>query len=423
MLNNAVNRYTRERPLGFVLVAGVAAFAAYACVYAFRKPFTAASFEGLQLFGIQYKIVLVISQVAGYALSKFLGIGFISALGPGQRARSMLMLISIALLSLLGFAITPMWMGPFWFFINGLPLGMAWGVVFGYLEGRSATEALAAMLCINFIISSGFVKTVGKWLIQAQGISAFWMPLAAGMLFLPVFAICLWLLECLPPPSEADIAARSERVAMDKQSRKVVFNRYAPGLILLVCTYLVLTIIRDVRDNFAVEIWAELGFGKNASILTTAELPIALLVLCVVALLGTIKNNFKALWIYHAIFILGAILTILATISFQYGHISPLLWMILSGSGTILPYILFNGVIFDRLLAAFRETGNVGFLMYMADAFGYLGSVFVMLWRNFGQANLSWVSFFTQLCIIGSSFIILLSLLSWVYFRQLSRKT
>jgi hypothetical protein len=176
MLNHALSKRISNSPLGFVIVAGIAAFAAYACVYAFRKPFTAASFEGLQLFGIQYKIVLVISQVAGYALSKFLGIRLISAMGPAHRAKSMMALISVALLSLLGFAITPIWMGPVWFFINGLPLGMAWGVVFGYLEGRRATEALAAMLCVNFIISSGFVKTVGKWLIQVQGIQNSEMP-------------------------------------------------------------------------------------------------------------------------------------------------------------------------------------------------------------------------------------------------------
>ncbi len=423
MLNNTLSKRIQNSPAAFVLVAGVAAFTAYACVYAFRKPFTAASFEGMQLFGIQYKIVLVIAQVAGYALSKFWGIGVISALGPQQRAKSMILLIGVALFSLLGFALTPMWMGPFWFFINGLPLGMAWGVVFGYLEGRRTTEMLAAMLCINFVISSGFVKTVGKWLLQHHGISEFWMPLVAGVIFLPVFAVCIWLLECLPAPTKTDVEARSERVSMDQHARKVLFKRYAPGLTLLVCTYLTLTIIRDVRDNFAVEIWAELGFGQDASILTTAELPIAFWVLLVVAALGMIKNNFRALWVYHAVFILGALLTIVSTVLYQQNHISPLLWMILSGSGAILPYILFNGVIFDRLLAAFREQGNVGFLMYIADAIGYLGSVLVMLWRNFGQSHVSWVTFFVRLCLVGSLLVILLSLLSWIYFARIGRKS
>ena len=49
-------------------------------------------------------------------------------------------------------------------FINGLPLGMVFGLVMAYLEGRRQTEMLAAVLCASFIVSSGFVKSVGKWL-------------------------------------------------------------------------------------------------------------------------------------------------------------------------------------------------------------------------------------------------------------------
>lgn len=99
--------------------------------------------------------------------------------------------------------------------------------------------------------------------------------------------------------------------------------------------------------------------------------------------MALIKDNFQALWLHQTILIGGAVLTIISTLLFQAGIMSPMLWMILSGGGIFLSYILFNGVIFDRLLAAFRERGNVGFLIYMADAIGYLGSVLVLLWRNF----------------------------------------
>ena len=100
---------------------------------------------------------------------------------------------------------------------------------------------------------------------------------------------------------------------------------------------------------------------------------------------------------------------------------SPMLWMILSGGGIFLSYILFNGVIFDRLLAAFRERGNVGFLIYMADAIGYLGSVLVLLWRNFGRADLNWVDFFGDLCLYWSLIIIFFSLFCWRYFITAKR--
>ena len=80
--------------------------------------------------------------------------------------------------------------------------------------------------------------------------------------------------------------------------------------------------------------------------------------------------------------------------------------------------ILFNGVLFDRLLASFRERGNVGFLMYTADSIGYLGSISVLLWRNFGSSELSWVQFFTNLCLYGSVLVVVASLASWWYFQK-----
>ena len=52
----------------------VAAFGTYFCMYAFRKPFTAASYRRRRVWGVGYKTVLVTAQVLGYTLSKFLGI-------------------------------------------------------------------------------------------------------------------------------------------------------------------------------------------------------------------------------------------------------------------------------------------------------------------------------------------------------------
>jgi len=37
---------------------------------------------------------------------------------------------------------------------------------------------------------------------------------------------------------------------------------------------------------------------------------------------------------------------------------------------------------------------TAGFLIYVADASGYMGSVALLLWRNFGAISLNWVQFF-----------------------------
>jgi hypothetical protein len=411
-------RLAAAPPAAFVAVAGLSAFLAYCCVYAFRKPFTASTFSGQELWGIQFKIVLVTAQVAGYALSKFIGIRVISGMNARRRPALLAGTMAVAGLSLLGFGLTPGPWNALWMFVNGLPLGMAWGLIFSYLEGRRVTEALAALLCVNFIVSSGFVKTTGKWLMDTQGVSEQWMPFAAALLFLPLLVLCLWVMEHLPPPSGADLAQRSERAQMSAKDRRDLFLRYAPGLMLLTGIYLILTIVRDVRDNFAVEIWSELGFGGQASILTTAEIPIALFSLLLVAALMYVKNNYAAFRLNHTCTVAGALLLSGSTLLFQQGAIGPVAWMVASGFGLFLPYILFNGVLFDRLLATFRERGNVGFLMYTADSAGYLGSVAILLWRNFGSGEMSWMNFYTRLCHAGAALVLVLTAASWFYFSK-----
>jgi len=416
-------RMASASPAVFIVVAGLFSFVAYCCIYAFRKPFTAGTYADLELWGIQFKIVLVTAQVAGYALSKFIGIRIISGMTPQRRTTYLFGLVGVAGLSLLGFAVTPFPWNAVWMFVNGIPLGMAWGLIFSYLEGRRVTEALAAILCVNFIISSGFVKTTGKWLLVSHGVSELWMPFVVALMFLPALLICIWVLEHLPPPSEADKAQRAPRNRMTSAECKALFMRYAPGLVLLVATYLVLTIVRDLRDNFAVEIWDELGFKGQASILTTAEIPVAICSLLAVGAMMFVKDNFRALWLNHALAVLGALLLFGGTFLFQSGLISPIIWMISSGFGLFLPYILFNGVLFDRLMASFRERGNVGFLMYLADSIGYLGSVVVLLWRNFGAGEMSWLNFYIKLCYLGAALCVGLMLLSWYYFFKKRRQS
>src|SRR5215467_4770063 len=85
----------------------LSAFCVYTCMYAFRKPFTVAEYAGITFLGIEYKIWLIISQTAGYTLSKFFGIKFIAELRGGNRTLSILKLIGFSWVALLAFAIVP----------------------------------------------------------------------------------------------------------------------------------------------------------------------------------------------------------------------------------------------------------------------------------------------------------------------------
>lgn len=67
----------------------------------------------------------------------------------------LLTLIAIAELALLGFALAPTEFKGLALFFNGLPLGMVWGIVVRYLEGRRSSEFLLAGLSCSFIVASG----------------------------------------------------------------------------------------------------------------------------------------------------------------------------------------------------------------------------------------------------------------------------
>src|SRR6201996_27001 len=100
------------------VLAGIAAFGAYTCMYAFRKAFAAGTFTGQQYFHVDYKVWLVIAQIIGYTCSKFYGIRFIAEIKGSKRGAAILVLVSIAWLSLLCFALVPAPYNIIFLFIN-----------------------------------------------------------------------------------------------------------------------------------------------------------------------------------------------------------------------------------------------------------------------------------------------------------------
>lgn len=389
-------------------------------MYAFRKPFAAGIFEGaITLPGagvLGLKTLFVVAQVLGYAASKFLGIKVVSEMLPGRRARAILGLVLCAELALLVFAVVPPPWSAVGLFLNGLALGMIWGLVFGFVEGRRVSDLLGAGLCASFIVASGFVKTVGK-IVIGWGVGEYWMPFVTGALFFGPFGGFVWLLAKVPAPDEEDEQARVGRAPMDGRARVHFLVSYAPGLSMLVAAYVVLTAYRDFRDNFAREIWDALGYADQPSILTTAEFPVAFGSLLAVALIVTVRDNRRALLAVHLLMLLGsAVLIGATTIAYVSGVLEPAAWMIAVGLGLYLGYVPFNCVLFDRMIAALGSVATAGFLIYVADAAGYAGSVALLLYKNLGTPALSWLEFFTGFSYATAAVTSLLYLVSAFYF-------
>ncbi|MEO2015862.1 MAG: DUF5690 family protein [Fuerstiella sp.] len=400
------------------LTAAAAAFSVYFCMYAFRKPFTAGTFDGQEVFGLGLKTVLVLSQLSGYMLSKFIGVKIISEMPRSRRAVTLLALIGFAELALVGFAYLPTSAKVVMLFLNGLPLGLIFGIVLSYLEGRRQTEALAAGLCASFIVSSGIVKSVGRWLIVDHGVSEFHMPFMTGAMFLPPLFFSVWLLHKTPEPTIQDREIRSERKAMTGQQRRDFIRAYAPGLSMLLFVYIVLTITRTIRDDFGVEIWTSLGVQEQPSVFARSETIVGIVATALNALAICFVRNVSALRAATVLMCTGFVVTIGAALAQWQGHVEPFAFMVACGIGLYLPYVAFHTTVFERIVAASRHSGNLGFLMYVADSLGYLGYAAVVCMKMFGPEDVDILWFFRNMLFWGSAVSIGAIVWALVYFQR-----
>lgn len=425
-MTNSVRRWLANQPMMAVtLWATLWAFSTYFCMYAFRKPFSAGTYEGLTAFGgeVELKTAFVVSQLLGYTASKYLGIKICSEIKHRSRLWGLLGAILFAQAALFLFAVLPNNLKIGAIFLNGLPLGMVWGFVVSYLEGRRTSEIQLAGMSCSFIIASGVVKDVGLWFVTDSGVPEFWMPFVTGLVFLIPFAVAAWMLDQMPDPTPEDEAERVHRQPMTGPERLAFARKFALGLSLLLVAYFGLTAFRDFRDNYGVEIFQQLGYGDMPGVFTRTELWVAFGVLLVLMPIYRIHNNRTALTAVFGLLILGCAMIGVSTWMLQQEMISGLTWMILVGLGGYFSYVPFGSVLFDRIVAATRTVGTAVFAIYVADALGYTGSVVLVLFKDLFQSEASRLDFFIAFCYLQSIIGVVLFALSYFDFMRVARKT
>ena len=418
----------------------IAAFGTYFCMYMYRKPFTVAAFKQETLAaGVDgnwdQKAVLVSAQVIGYLISKIIGIRVVSEADRGRRAWMILGLIAAALASLLLFAVVPTsWQAPC-MFLNGLPLGMVFGLVLGSLEGRQMTEALAAGLCASFILAGGVAKTVGQQLLDftqqrlqwSLAESERWMPFLAGLVFLIPICFFVWMLHQVPPPTQMDQVARSPRDPMRKEDRWRILKTYSVGIGAIAGMYLLVSILRSLRDDFAREILTGLGATIKSSDYASIDFWVMLVATLANASAVFMKDNRKALELAFATCSVGFAVILASILGHRFWFsLSPAMLMVLIGAGLYLPYVAVHTTVFERIIACTRDRANVGFMMYVADSVGYLGYAILILAKNFfiGQIpETKFAEMFLWICILGAGASMVMVAIAWQRFRTIENRS
>ena len=300
-------------------------------------------------------------------------------------------------------------------FLNGLALGMVFGLILGFLEGRRHTEALTAGLCASFILADGACKSVGAWLL-AWGVPERWMPAGAGFLFLGPALLFTWMLSRVPPPDPDDLEHRSERTPMDRADRAGMLRRHLFGILAIVSAYLLVTVARGIRADFAPEIWKALGAPATPITFSTSEAFVAFGVLIANGLSVLIVDNRRAFFASIGVGVAGCLLMLAALAGLNGGRVGPFPFMVMLGLGLYLPYVAIHTTIFERLIAMTRERGNLGFLMYLADAAGYFAYAALVLLRGWLPVAADPLRFFMTIWWVMGILTMVSLLAAWAYF-------
>lgn len=404
-----------------ILWAGGAALLSYSLVYALRKPYTAASFEGLTFLGSDYKVAVTTIQILGYVIAKFFGIKIISELKKEKRFRFFVSSAILAEAALIGFGILNPPYNVIAMFVNGLSLGCMWGVIFSFIEGRKVTDILASLLGVSMVFSSGVAKSFGLFAMNEMQIDQFWMPAVIGGFALPLLVLMGYMLKKLPQPTAEDIALRNERVILDGKGHKKLFMKYAPILSLLFIGNFMLLVLRDIKEDFLVNI---LDMSNQSSwLFARIDTIVTLVILGIFALFAFFRNNIKALLWLMTLVIAGCLTMTYVSFFYETLNLPPITWLFIQSLSLYIAYLTFQTIFFDRFIACFRIKGNVGFFIAMIDFIGYLGTVTLLSTKEFLNIELEWFALFNHIsCAVGAICSILFTIAGLLIYRKYTQE-
>lgn len=269
------------------------------------------------------------------------------------------------------------------------------GVIFSFLEGRRTTDILASIMGVSMALSSGVAKSLGLYALNHLHVSEFWMPALIGAVAFPLLCFTGWMMTRFPRPTAADIASRSVRVTLNGHQRWALFRRFMPLLLMLFGANLLLTVQRDIKEDFIVCIidvdtissWA---FAQIDSIAT-------LVLLAVFALLASTYNHLRVLCILLVLSTCG--MGTLAFLGADAGGIGlpTTIWLFMQSLCLDMAYLSFQTIFFERFIACFKIRGNVGFFIITIDFVGYLGTLALLLFKEFYASHIDWASFYNQM--------------------------
>lgn len=355
----------------FTLFGGFSAFLCYFFVYFFRKPWQVVGDEEWA-GNVTMKEAMLVAQTAGIWIAKIYGWKFNAEVRRSKVTQYLMAAITFAELTLILLGLLPLFWKPFAMFLNGLPLGLVWGLIVTILEGRESSDAMLICLATSFIVGSGYSKNAGYLVLQ--WVEPYWMPAVVGLFSYPVFLLATWLLYQIPDPLTSEQEARTSRKAMFSNERQFYFFTQWPGLIALWGAFFTVTALREYRDAFATDIFSDLEVDRDT--VGTSETVVAVVVFAFTGCVGLVKDNRRAMQVTFTIMMLGSIY-LLFTILAGPEAMGAQWWFTSLGIGTYMSYVSYNSILFERLIAYTQIDSTVAYPMVISDSVGYTAALIV----------------------------------------------
>jgi hypothetical protein len=283
-------------------------------------------------------------------------------------------------------------------------------------------EWIVAGLSCSFILSSGVVKDVGSLFLR-WGVPEMWMPAAVGALFLAPFSA---------GGLDARARARAKRGGPrrarsegpdDCGGAPAIPPRVVAGVVPIDLLYLLLSAFREYRDNFGIEIFQQLGLGRELGLFTRTEDAVALGVLAVMLSLSFVRDHRRALLVMFGLMAAGLGIVGGATLLQWRGQLGA--WR-----GDADRVRLVSGIcaVWRPALrparAAARVGGNALFAIYFVDSIAYLGVVAVQLEHDLFSPTVTRLDFLrTGSLVLAGVGIALLAVAGWRMWKGLGPVT
>ena len=117
------------------------------------------------------------------------------------------------------------------------------------------------------------------------------------------------------------------------------------------------------------------------------DIPGAILASLALLYMNRIENHRVAISRLFQIQLSSITIALLATLSYLGNLIDGMMWQILLGMGIYLCYSLMQTPVFERLFAVTHTTGTCTFLVFLSDGCGYVLTLTLLFYQNFGSPS------------------------------------